>query len=200
MPYSDFTIEKLEKEFDLEVGEQKLFDTKRQIEPSAWLKSTLEKAERMGYSTEKERSERIISPILTELAENNQNSFFVFSGRNLEANIEKGLNGECDFLLAYSPTRFLLRSPIFSVVEAKKEAIDKGLEQCLAQMVGSQLFNQQHKQPEFNTIFGCSTTGDVWKFVKLQDKQIIFDTEEYYLNQISTLLSIMQQIVEVYKK
>ncbi len=199
MPYSDFTIDRLETDFNLVIGEQKLFDTSRQIEPSAWLTSTLQKADRLGYSTEKERSERIISPILTEVCENNQHRFFVFSGRNLEASIEQGLNGECDFLLAYSPTRFLLRSPIFSVVEAKKESIDKGLEQCLAQMVGSQLFNQQHGHPHFTTIFGCSTTGDVWKFVKLQDKKVLFDTDEYYLNQLPLLLSIMQQIVDQYQ-
>lgn len=195
MAYSDFTIERLEREFSLNIGEGQLFDLNRTIEPSEWLQKTLEKAERLGYSSEKERSERIVSPILTELSEINKNRFFIFSGRNLDASPDVGLAGECDFILALSPTRFLLKSPIFSIVEAKKEAIDKGLEQCLAQLVGAQLMNEKQGKP-MKYLFGCSTSGDVWKFVKLTEQRVIFDIDEYYLNEPEKILGILQQIVE----
>lgn len=81
----------------------------------------------------------------------------VYSGQNLEADSERGLSGECDFLLGQGPAFLGLRSPLLAVVEAKRNDIDIGLGQCVAQMVGIQSFNQsQAKRVLWSICRTCS--------------------------------------------
>jgi len=53
----------------------------------------------------------------------------------------KGLGGG-DFIVSRGPNALTMQAPIVSLVEAKKSDIKSGLDQCIAQMLGAQLFNQ----------------------------------------------------------
>jgi len=198
MAYSNFKLRQLKQQFQLEEKGVKLFSEIKLLESSDWLKKTLSLGLKMPLLSEKARSERIVSPILFELWQQNHESFGIFSGFNLEADIEKGLNGECDFIIAARADTYTVESPIFMLIEAKDNDIKLGIPQCIAQMLGARLYNQQDEN-EINVIYGCVTTGDDWQFLKLVNNTIYIDIERYYLDNVPQLLGILQSIVDCYK-
>jgi len=114
---------------------------------------------------------------------------------NINAGEQDGLNGECDFMLSFSLIQDFVIAPIFSITEAKKQDIEQGTVQCAAQLIAANILNQKDNYP-FKTLFGCSTTGTEWRFLKLEDKTITLDIGRYYLNDLNQLLSILQHIVK----
>ena len=88
-------------------------------------------------------------------------------GQRLDVDPDRGLVGECDYILALTPPVPRLRAPLVTILEAKKGDVEAGLGQCLAQMVGARLFNERAGQPP-RPVFGCVTSGEVWSWsVKL---------------------------------
>ncbi len=194
MPYNKFTLEQIENLFNLNEEKVKLFEKIPDIQTTNWLLETLEKAKLMPAKSEKSRSELLIMPILLAIAENNQNEITIFSGENLEGDIEQDLNGECDYILSKSPKSFSLKAPIFGLVEAKQNIVENSMGQCVAQMLGAFLFNERKKN-QISTIYGCVSNGDVWQFLRLKDKQLSIDTEKYYVDNPKKLLGVFQFII-----
>ncbi len=199
MAYSDFTLAKVKKDFNLTEKRVKLFDSEEGVEPSQWLEETLSISLELALSSssEKARSEFIIAPVLMEMKRRNNKSFSIFSGEKLDADPEKGLNGECDFILSKGPLSSTIQTPIFSLVEAKKNDVKEGLGQCVAQMLGAGIFNQNEKEV-IELIYGCVTTGETWQFLKLQDNVIFMDAKRYYINELGKLLWVFQYIIDKY--
>jgi len=200
MAYSDFSLSKVKKDFDLIIKSTNLFQVIRLIEVSDWLKDTLDSSIKLAISSssEKARSEFIVAPILLELERKNKDEFAIFSGERLDVDEDRGLKGECDFILSKGPISSMIQSPIFSLVEAKKNDIKEGLGQCVAQMIGAQLFNQREGN-DINVIYGCVTTGEAWQFLQLEDNIVIMDVMRYYLNELQKIICIFQNIIDTYK-
>jgi hypothetical protein len=197
MAYTDFTLERLGKEFDLRNQQEQLFTNISPIKPSPWLSRELQLSEGLPLRTEKARSEWIVAPILKELREQNDNFFTIYSGENLSADSALGLNGECDFVLAKDVRTFDLNYPIISIVEAKRNDIEIGVPQCAAQLLGAKIFNEK-RGVHLEKLYGCVTTGREWLFMEL-DKSLRIDTDTYYLNQVDVLLGIFTQIISYYR-
>jgi hypothetical protein len=197
MSYSNFTLEKIEKLHSLKEQVVPLFDKIKPVQPSSWLLESLNKGKQAALKSEKSRSEMIISPILLEILDRNNYAFSLFSGVTLDVNIEQGLNGECDFLLSRNPNSYIIHSPIFTVLEAKQHIIENSIGQCVAQMVGARLFNEQEKEP-IDTIYGCVTTGTEWQFIKLEGSIILIDSKRYFVDNLSLLLGVLQTIIDQY--
>lgn len=195
MTYSKFTLEDVEQTFHLQETTEKLFLDIPKLQPTQWLLDTLHKAKLMPAKSEKSRSELLIMPILLTIAEKNEHIITIFSGENLEGDIDKGLNGECDFILSKSPKSFSLKAPIFGLVEAKQNIIENSMGQCVAQMLGAKLFNDR-KDNVIPVIFGCVSNGDVWQFMKLEQFRITIDNQKYYLDNLEELLGVMQLIID----
>ncbi|WP_339384197.1 hypothetical protein [Microcoleus sp. LEGE 07076] len=83
-----------------------------------------------------------------------------------------------------------IRTPVVTLVEAKNENIKSGLGQCIAEMLGAQLFNQQQND-EIEAIYGCVTTGNAWKFLKLVNQTAFIDLSDYYIKEVDTILGIL---------
>ena len=132
----------------------------------------------------------IITPILLELKRLYPQRVSLFSGKDFNVDMEKGLNGFCDYLISNSPEQLFITSPVIAVVEAKNENIAAGLGQCMAQMVAAQMFNQKKQNP-VSQIFGVVTTGSSWKFMRLEGNIIEVDLSEYFLNQVGKILGIL---------
>lgn len=196
MAYRDFSFDKVKKAFLLQEQTVALFPSVAPMPPSAWLLETLQTSLRLARSSssEKARSEFIIAPILLELEKRNANNLSIFSGERLDVDDATGLKGECDFILAHGAMTTTLQSPIFCLVEAKKNDIKEGLGQCVAQMLGARLFNQQEKN-DMAHMYGCVTTGEDWQFLKLENNLILIDDNRYYINNIEKLLGVLQQII-----
>lgn len=193
MAYSDFTLEKVQKAFGLTISDRvNLFANIPELESSNWLKETLDYNVpiALGSNTEKARSELIIAPILVELRKQLNSEIGLFSGIDFTVDPNRGLNGNCDFIISNSPQLLILRAPAIMLVEAKKENINAGLGQCVAEMLAAQIFNQREGE-EVTDIYGVVTTGEIWKFLKLTGELVQIDLVEYFLNNINKILGIL---------
>jgi hypothetical protein len=197
MTYSDFTLAQAKKAFALIEQRIALFENIMPLVPSNWLSEALDIGLELALATasEKARSEFIVVPILFELEKRNNKSFAIYSGERLDVDKERGLTGECDFILAQNKVAHTLQAPIFALVEAKKNDIASGLGQCCAQMVGAQLYNEVENNT-ITTLFGCVTTGEDWQFLRLQEKQLVIDNKRYYINELGMILAVLQTIFD----
>ena len=193
MPYSQFDIEKVQEDFGITISESVgIFADTSEINYSEYLKDTLRfnAPIALAINSEKSRSEMIITPILLELKRLYPQKVSLFSGKDFNVDVEKGLNGFCDYLISSSPEQLFITSPVIAVVEAKNENIEAGLGQCMAEMIAAQIFNQKKKNP-ISQILGVVTTGSSWKFMRLEASTIEVDLEEYFLNQVGKILGIL---------
>ena len=143
------------------------------------------------------KSERLISPILTEVHQLHKNKLTLFSGEELNVQPDNDLNGACDFFFAALPDAYILEAPIVTIAEAKDEDLDYGIAQCTAQMIGAQLFNEKAGQPT-PIIWGCSTTAGEWKFLKLTENVLYVDSISYYVDKLDVLLGAFNKILETF--
>ncbi|MCE2717208.1 MAG: hypothetical protein ACK57R_01175 [Dolichospermum sp.] len=198
MAYSDFSLTKFKKTFNITIKEEAdLFATVEPIEISEKLTNTLEETTELALAinTEKARSEMIITPILLEVRRKANYQISLFSGTDFNVDIERGLNGYCDFVISRSREQLTINAPVLIIVEAKNENIKGGLGQCAAAMLAAQLFNEQEGN-EIKTIYGAVTTGDIWKFLKLEGTDIFIDLNNYYIQELNKILGILCQGIE----
>ena len=176
MSYTQFRdADALLTQFDATTHYTRLFNEAKPLEPSSRLVSYLEMREFIGAVSEKSRCELIVMPILGDIALRHTGKISLHSGITMEGDKTKGLTGECDFLFSAMPDILVLRAPVFSITEAKKQDFEHGLPQCMAQLLGAQLYNERKNRP-IKTIFGCVTTGNEWQFLKLEEKLFTIDT------------------------
>jgi hypothetical protein len=198
MGYSNFkTLRQALERLDIEEIDVNLFPVIKPVKASFWLKKALENAEIMPLTNEKSKSERLISPILMEVAINFRADITLYSGEDLYIDEKRDLSGACDFFLAKHPRKEVMQAPIITLAEAKDEDMDYGRGQCLAQMYAAQIFNEQKGKPQ-PFIYGCAVTGGEWKFMKLSGKQLFVDSKTYYLTGLSQILGIFHQIIALY--
>ena len=174
MSYSDFSLSSVKKAFQLQLIEKvDLFKETSDLSPSHLLSETIKEnlPLALASNTEKSRSEMLITPILIDLRRQFANRIGIFSGINFTVDPAQGLNGNCDFLISYSEELLLVTAPIITLVEAKKEDLNGGLGQCIAEMIAAQRFNQQEGN-EITEIYGVVTSGTLWKFLKLSDSAL----------------------------
>jgi hypothetical protein len=193
MAYSDFRrLKKVVDLFHLKVERDDFFLDTPVVEPSVFLKTTLEKARKFGFTSEKERSERIVSPVLLEIVELCDFEITLYSGHNLDVDSAQGLKGECDFLMSLGKKALeSVEAPIFSVVEAKREDMDHGTAQCLAQLIGVQQFNKENGI-EFPCLYGCATDGMQWRFFRVEREKVFLNTKTYLLSELPQILGIFK--------
>ncbi len=117
----------------------------------------------------------------------------VLPGVTFDVDKARGLAGYCDYLIARSPEIYYIQGPILAVVEAKKEDLVAGLGQCVAEMVAIRLFNEREGTP-VEAVFGCVTSGSVWRFLKLEETELSIDQQEYYLRDVPKILGILVSI------
>ena len=195
MAYSDFSLTKFKKIFNITIDEEAdLFATVEPIEISEKLTNTLEETTELALAinTEKARSEMMITPILLEVRRKANYQISLFSGTDFNVDVERGLNGYCDFVISRSREQLTINAPVLIIVEAKNENIKDGLGQCAAAMLAAQLFNEQEGN-EIKTIYGAVTTGDIWKFLKLEGTDIFIDLNNYYIKELNKILGILCQ-------
>jgi len=181
MAYSDFTAKDLIEKFGVEFRGEDLFTDVKSISPTEWLTTSLEIGKKTGFSTEKSRSERLVTPVLLELSNRNHHSF------------------SSDFIFSFSQFQDFVMSPIFCITEAKKLDIERGTIQATAQLIGAKMMNEAENKP-VDTLYGCSTTGIEWRFLKYTDNQIILDKNRYLIKDLPELLGVLQYIIEESKK
>ncbi|RWX49143.1 hypothetical protein VU01_102310 [Candidatus Electrothrix marina] len=199
MPYSDFTVKKVQEVFQVQLYETTgLFSGLPQKEASSHLLETLKGNVPLAASinTEKARSELIIAPILVEIKKQHKGDLSLFSGVELTVDRDKDLNGFCDFLLSRSSEQLYVRSPIVMIVEAKNENIMSGLGQCIAEMIAAGIFNEREGE-SIDKSYGVITSGNLWRFLKLKGQDVHIDLDDYGIKELREILGILSAMVEL---
>ena len=197
MAYSEFTLESVQKTFQLEtVRSVGIFSEMEPVVPSAYLTTGLARKASLATAigTEKARSEMIVADVLVELLEHFDRSISLFSGIDFNVDAGKGLTGVCDFLVSLSPEQFYLEAPVIILVEAKNLDLKLGIGQCVAEMVAAQHFNTE-KGNDISYVYGASTTGIDWQFFKLEAKCLHIDMATYTLERCDRILGILSSMV-----
>jgi hypothetical protein len=198
MAYNKFTVDSVRKQFAMQVDE--IEDLFAEVSPVAVSQFTLTSLQRHvplaeAIGTEKAKSEFIVAPMLSELRELQKQRISLFSGLDFNVDRSQGLSGRCDFIISASPSQFSLRAPILMMVEAKDDNINEGLGQCMAEMIAAQRFNEREENPT-HAIFGCVTTGSNWRFLKLEEKRIVIDERQYFIEKPEQILGILVHIAK----
>jgi hypothetical protein len=131
-----------------------------------------------------------VAPILLAVRELSGERVAILSGQRLDVDPGRRLLGECDFILALSDPLPRLRAPLLTVVEAKKNDIEAGLGQCVAQMVAAQLYNEKSGQP-LPAVYGCVTTGEDWQFLRLAGAVVTIDEGRLYIDNVGGILAVL---------
>jgi hypothetical protein len=197
MSYNDFTLDKVRKTFDLIISNKiDIFASIPPIEYPPLLAEILQENIPLGLAsnTGKSRSEMIIAPILIAIRKCLNNQISLFSGIDFTVDAPQGLNGNCDFIISRSPELLIFNAPVVTIVEAKKENINAGLGQCVAEMLAAKLFNEREGN-NIKTIYGTVTTGTNWKFLKLIGQVVEIDLGEHYISDIGKILGILSNIL-----
>ncbi|MGL4420797.1 MAG: hypothetical protein ACRCZF_09055 [Gemmataceae bacterium] len=194
MAFSEFTLESAVSTLGISVQEADLFPVLPAARVPEWLMGMLERGTRLALISEKARSEFIVVPILLATRELSGHRMAIFSGQRLDVDPIRGLSGECDFLLALGPAVPPLQAPIAAVVEAKRNDVEAGLGQCIAQMTAARKFNQD-TQVSHTVMYGCVTTGETWQFLRLDGDVAVLDRRRFYLDNVPGVLGAWQAIV-----
>lgn len=199
MAYSDFSLPGLINQFQLAIVEDKeLFSGIKPASVPPFLSETLRENAPLALSihTEKARSEMIIAPILIELRKLTRHRISLFSGVDFTVAPEQGLAGFCDYIVSRSPEQLFITEPVLIVIEAKNENIKGGFAQCLAGMLAAQIFNERAGR-KIESVYGAVTTGNLWKFLRLDGRTALIDRAEYHLNELDDLLGVLLNIVGI---
>ncbi|GAA6623845.1 hypothetical protein [Scytonema sp. NUACC26] len=197
MPYSQITLRQLVDEFNLTLEEKtRLFPNVQPVLPTELLSMTLQETLPLAtaINSEKARAELIIAPVLLEVKRKMNYQIGLFSGNDFTVDPSRGLNGSPDFLITKSSEQYYISAPVMTIVEAKNENINLGLGQCGAEMLAAQIFNERENSP-VDSIYGCVTTGVLWKFLRLKYQTLFIDITEIPIEPVERLLGILLQIL-----
>ncbi len=193
MAYNQFTAREITEKFGVTyVDVDGLFAevAAAPIDPSLtwYLKQSVPLA--LSISTEKARSEMIITPILIEARRLRKGAVSLFSGTEFTVDPSRGLNGFCDYLLSLSRTQIEIEAPVVAIVEAKNENIRAGVPQCVAEMLAARIFNEGRGRPT-RVVYGAVTSGSDWRFLRLRDATVEIDTAEYYASDVERIVGVL---------
>lgn len=192
MPYRQFTtLKRATDAFNLRVKEEQFFPDIKPIVPSSLLADYIEDTLPISaIASEKARSEGIIYPVLLEVRRILNKQISLFSGEDFSIDESVGLNGIVGFLLGRSPLMLEIQAPVAIIVEAKKADLRSGYGQCVAEMVAAQRFNLAGNNA-IATIFGSISNGTQWRFLRLEEDNVIIDLMDYTLPPIGQILGFL---------
>jgi hypothetical protein len=109
--------------------------------------------------------------------------------------VDKGLTGFVDYLMSRSSEQLEIEAPVIIVGEAKRDNLNEGLGQCIAEMVAAQLFNQGN-QVNIPRIYGAVSNGTQWRFLQLDGSTVAIDLMDYALPPVDQILGFLVWMVQ----
>jgi hypothetical protein len=194
MNYNKFSFDRIKRRFNLNEVQKDLFEGVTPIEPSDWLKETMEITADLPIKTEKARTEFILMPILLELRKRTDRMFTIYSGEYFNVEPREGLAGPSDIILSMGAESYSISSPVMSIVQAYKNNLDLGLGKCVAQMIAADIFNEREDN-QITTIYGCVTTGEQWLFLRLEGDTIQIHPHRFFLNELTDIIGMFQSML-----
>ncbi len=197
MAYNQFSLQDVKERLGVSIREvPDLFGVFPSATPDAWLIDLLRDSLplALAISTEKARSELIIAPVLLEVRRRSAGAVSLFSGTEFDVDPARGLTGFCDWILGRSPGQLSIEAPVVAIVEAKNENIRQGVAQCIAELVAAREFNVRRGSP-VPVVYGAVTTGDLWRFLKLEEDVATVDLSLLHIDHLDRILGVLLGMV-----
>jgi helix-turn-helix protein len=70
-----------------------------------------------------------------------------------------------------------------------------GLSQCIAEMIASKILNQEEGNIKIK-VYGSVTSGNLWKFLKMEKNRVFVDLDDYGIKDVGKILGILSEMVE----
>ncbi|WP_413166413.1 hypothetical protein ACL6C3_06835 [Capilliphycus salinus ALCB114379] len=134
-----------------------------------------------SLSSEQARREILISPLIFDLVYYTKSEIFI----EYSIKVSEQLQGSFDY--------FLENVNSLLVIEAKKEDLDYGMSQLIAELIALEQWQENKQQTH---LVGAVTTGKIWEFARLnrEQKQIEQGLESYRVPEdIEPLMRILVQ-------
>ena len=109
-----------------------------------------------SLSSEAARREILISPLIIDLVHYTKSEIFI----EYSIKVSEQLQGYLDY--------FLENVNNLLVIEAKKEDLDYGMTQLIAELIALEQWQESKEQ---SYLIGAVTTGKIWEFARLNRKQ-----------------------------
>lgn len=170
MPYGQFkSIAEVARTFEIEVTEGVAFTHEITLDviDALFLMVQENLNDSTNYTTEYAICDALIRPILDIVAKNY--TLKVWSHIPYNIDIQKGLVGEPDYLIAPKTKYGTMAKPSLCIIEAKKDNFDEGWTQAFAEMVATSIIDNTV------TCYGIVTTGAIWQFGKLENNKFTID-------------------------
>jgi hypothetical protein len=166
------------------------------VEPGPALRAWLPQSVPLGTTAHSEaaRAIWIVGPVLADLWNRFPNRLNLLAGVDFQADAAAGLNGYVDFILCEGIQRFTVSAPVCLIFEAKRDSIPDGLGQAIAGMVGAQRYNAREGHP-IDPIYGCVTTGSLWRFLRLSGATLTSDRREYFMAEVEEILGVLSSMI-----
>ncbi|MBF0100911.1 MAG: hypothetical protein HQK77_08395 [Desulfobacterales bacterium] len=197
MAYSDFkTLEQIHKELGIVIqAENELYTHIEPVVLTQWFRDTMNISytKAIRINTENSRQALIVDHVLLELTHHTTISFFLENAFNVDT--QKGLTGNPDSIISKSDNQLYITAPVVVLVEAKKSDLGSGLAQCIAEMEGARIFNEQHEM-HISPIYGVVTDGVLWQFLSLRNNIATIDSALYHFGDGSKIVGILKFFVE----
>ena len=189
--FSDFfemayPTEDIVVEFDYQYSFEILELPKKEVENSPiteFQNELIKKLPKISLNSEIARRDFLIAPILLKLL----NYVDIRISAEYPLEVEKNLRGTLDYLIRSHNE--------LTIIEAKRGDLDKGFTQLAVELIAM----EKYEGGEHDTLYGVVTTGDLWKFGKLEhsSKTITKDMNTYriptdMLDLFSILVGILQ--------
>jgi hypothetical protein len=139
--------------------------------------------------------ENLIYPVLKEAWKFYADIFAIWSHASLEYDDE--LTGIPDYLISKRSDlgKIIFDSPLLAVVEAKKDNFSAGWAQCALEMIAIQKMNNDEQLG----IYGLVSNGEVWEIATLKDKQFVFYSKKFLIEELDNLFNVLISILETCK-
>lgn len=69
------------------------------------------------------------------------------------------------------------------------------LGQCSAEMIAAKIYNES-EGTNLEKIYGVITSGNLWKFLRLENNTIYIDFDDYNIKEITKIVGILQAMVK----
>lgn len=195
MAYIDFSIDSVASDLGLNLSTSDLFPdlVRRPVPP--WLPEYLERGRRNLQANEKAKGEFVVSPILQACQEQSPVPLTILSGVELDVDPERGLVGECDYILSATEPIPAIRAPLVAIIQVKLRYVEDAIWPCFARMAGARLFNKRAGEPT-GEVFGCVTDGSTWHFLRLSAGGAEIDRRTFYISKVGSILAVFGTILE----
>jgi hypothetical protein len=192
MAYSDFTYAEAIRKFGLTLDTRPdLFAAVPPVAADPVARAAIERfaSVALAINTEKARSEMLIAPVLGEVWRQAAYRVSYYSGTAFPVDPDLGLTGTADYVFTRGPQIPDITAPVLVVVEGKNESIAAGYGQCISLLVAALRLNRRENTGT-ETVYGCVTIGDNWKFLRLHGTDLAIDRQEYQIAQLDKLIGI----------